>query len=438
MSMSKRLDADLAPDTAAVLRPGPRAPGRRRDEALLAEGLRADFPIFQHLVRGRELVYLDSAASAQKPQVVLDTLHRFYSEGYANIHRGVYLLSEEATRIYEGTRERVRRLLGARETREIVFLRGTTEGLNLLAQTLGRRQVGAGDEILLTHMEHHSNIVPWQMLCEQVGAKLAVAPVDDRGELDLDAWTRLLTPRTKLVAVAHVSNALGTVNPIKTMTALAHERGIPVVVDGAQAVPHLAVDVQDLDCDYYVFSGHKLYGPTGIGILYGKAALLEALPPYQGGGDMIRSVTFAKTTFAPPPHRFEAGTPDIAGAIGLGAAIYYVESIGFEAIVAHEQELLAYGTALLEAIPGLRLIGTAPAKVGVLSFVMEGVHPHDIGTILDGDSICVRAGHHCAQPLMERFGVPATTRASIGLYNTKADLDALAAGLHKIRELFPR
>ena len=436
--MSRRLDADFAPDPPGPARPEPRAPGRRRDEALLAEGLRADFPIFQHLVRGRELVYLDSAASAQKPQVVLDTLHRFYSEGYANIHRGVYLLSEEATRIYEGTREKVRRLLGARETREIIFLRGTTEGINLLAQTLGRQRVGAGDEILLTHMEHHSNIVPWQMLCEQVGGKLVVAPIDERGVLDLEAWTALLSPRTKLVAAVHVSNALGTVNPIKQMAALAHERGIPVVVDGAQAVPHLAVDVKDLDCDFYVFSGHKLYGPTGIGILYGKAALLEALPPYQGGGDMIRSVTFAKTIFAPPPYRFEAGTPDIAGAIGLGAAIYYVESIGFEAIVAHEQALLAHGTALLEAIPGLRLIGTAPGKVGVLSFVMEGVHPHDIGTILDGEGICVRAGHHCAQPVMERFGVPATTRASLGLYNTTTDLDALAAGLHKIRELFPR
>ncbi|MBM4117320.1 cysteine desulfurase [bacterium] len=405
---------------------------------MLAEGLRNDFPIFRHLVRGRPLVYLDSAASAQKPQVVLDTLHRFYSEGYSNIHRGVYLLSEEATRIYEGTREKVRRLLGARETREIVFLRGTTEGLNLLAWTLGRQRVGAGDEILLTHMEHHSNIVPWQLLCEQVGAKLVVAPIDDTGALDLAAWTALLSPRTKLVAAGHVSNALGTVNPIKTMVQRAHALGIPVVVDGAQAVPHLPIDVKDLDCDFYVFSGHKLYGPTGIGILYGKAELLEQLPPYQGGGDMIRSVSFARSTFAPPPHRFEAGTPDIAGAIGLGAAIYYVESIGFEAIVAHEQALLAYATECLAALPGLQLIGTAPEKVGVLSFVMDGVHPHDIGTLLDAEGICVRAGHHCAQPVMERFGVPATTRASFGLYNTQADVDALVAGLLKIRELFPQ
>lgn len=425
-------------DDAERLALGTRAPGRRRDEALLAEGLRSDFPIFRHLVRGRPLVYLDSAASAQKPQVVLDTLHRFYSEGYSNIHRGVYLLSEEATRIYEGTREKVRRLLGARETREIVFLRGTTEGLNLLAWTLGRQRVGAGDEILLTHMEHHSNIVPWQLLCEQVGAKLVVAPIDDTGALDLEAWTALLTPRTKLVAAVHVSNALGTVNPIKTMAARAHALGIPVVVDGAQAVPHLPIDVKDLDCDFYVFSGHKLYGPTGIGILYGKAELLEQLPPYQGGGDMIRSVSFARSTFAPPPYRFEAGTPDIAGAIGLGAAIYYVESIGFEAIVAHEQALLAYATERLAAVPGLRLVGTAPEKVGVLSFVMDGVHPHDIGTLLDAEGICVRAGHHCAQPVMERFGVPATTRASFGLYNTQADVDALLDGLRKIRELFPQ
>lgn len=411
-------------------------PAGARAGALLDGGLRADFPIFKHRVRGHDLVYLDSAASAQKPQVVLDTLHRFYAEGYANIHRGVYRLSEEATRIYEGAREKVRRFLGAAETREIVFVRGTTEGINLLAQTLGRQRVGACDEVLLTQLEHHSNIVPWQMLCESVGATLKVAPIDDAGGVDLDAYAALLGPKTKLVALGHVSNALGTINPVKRMVALAHEHGAPVVVDGAQAVPHLPVDVQDLDCDFYVFSGHKLYGPTGIGILYGKGELLESLPPYQGGGDMIRSVTFEKTTFAPPPGRFEAGTPDIAGAIGLGAAIYYLESIGFDAIQAHEQELLAYGTRLLAGIDGLRLIGTAPEKVGVFSFVIEGVHPHDIGTILDGEGICVRAGHHCAQPVMERYCVPATTRASLGLYNTTADLDALAAGLRRVKEIF--
>ena len=410
--------------------------GVLRAETLLAGGLRKDFPIFRQRVRGRELVYLDSAASAQKPQVMLDTLHRFYAEGYANIHRGVYQLSAEATHIYEGAREKVRRFIGAGETREIIFVRGTTEAINLLAHSFGRGRVGAGDEILVTEMEHHSNIVPWQLLCGETGARLVVAPMDDRGQLDLDAYAALLGPRTKLVSVVHVSNALGTVNPVKEMIRLAHERGLPVIVDGAQAIPHLPVDVRDLDADFYVFSGHKLYGPTGIGILYGKGDLLAAMPPYQGGGDMIRSVTFEKSTYAPPPGRFEAGTPDIAGAIGLGAAIYYVESIGFEAIMAHERELTAYGNAVLNEIPGLRMIGTAAEKTGVFSFVVEGVHPHDIGTILDGDGICIRAGHHCAQPVMAHFGVPATTRASLGIYNTTADLDALADGLRKCKEIF--
>jgi cysteine desulfurase / selenocysteine lyase len=407
-----------------------------RAETLLSGSLRADFPIFEQKVGGRDLVYLDSAASAQKPQVVLDTLHRFYAEGYANIHRGVYRLSGEATEIYEGTREKVRRFIGAAKTQEIVFVRGTTEGINLLAHSFGRPRVGEGDEVLITEMEHHSNIVPWQLLCEEQGARLVVAPMDDRGQLDIDAYQALLGPRTKLAALGHVSNALGTVNPIKEMIRLAHERDIPVVVDGAQAVPHLPVDVQDLDADFYVFSGHKLYGPTGIGILYGKSELLSDMPPYQGGGDMIRSVTFEKTSYAPPPGRFEAGTPDIAGAIGLGTAIYYIESIGFEAIMAHEQELKAYGDAVLGEIEGLRMIGTAEDKVGVFSFTIDGVHPHDLGTILDGDGICIRAGHHCAQPVMDHFCLPATARASLGLYNDRSDLDALAAGLRKCKELF--
>ncbi len=407
-----------------------------RGETLLAGSLRADFPIFEHKVKGRDLIYLDSAASAQKPQVVLDTLHRFYAEGYANIHRGVYRLSGEATQIYEGTREKVRRFIGAAETKEIVFVRGTTEGINLLAHSFGKPRVGEGDEVLVTEMEHHSNIVPWQLLCEEKGARLVVAPMDDRGQLDLDAYAALLGPRTKLAALGHVSNALGTVNPIKEMIRLAHERDIPVVVDGAQALPHLPVDVRDLDADFYVFSGHKLYGPTGIGIVYGKSELLADMPPYQGGGDMIRSVTFEKTSYAPPPGRFEAGTPDIAGAIGLGAAIYYLESIGFEAVMAHERELTAYGEGVLGEIEGLKMIGTAADKVGVFSFTIDGVHPHDLGTILDGDGICIRAGHHCAQPVMDHFGLPATARASLGLYNDKSDLDALAVGLRKCKELF--
>ncbi len=410
-----------------------------RAEHLLAKGsLRDDFPIFQPDESGRRLIYLDSAASAQKPQVVVDSLQRFYTGGYANIHRGVYRLSEEATQLYEATREKVRRFLGARDVREIVFVRGTTEGLNLLAGSFGRDRVGEGDEIIVSRMEHHSNIVPWQLLAERVGAKLRVVPINDAGELDMPAYAELLGPRTKLVSVAHVSNALGTINPVKEIIALAHARGVPVILDGAQAVPHLPVDVQELDCDFYVFSGHKLYGPTGIGILYGKAELLEEMSPWQGGGDMIRSVSFEGSSWADIPQKFEAGTPDIAGAVGLGTAIYYVSSVGFEAIATHDRELLDHGTALLDRIPGLRIIGRARDKVAVLSFVLDGVHPHDIGTVLDSEGIAVRAGHHCAQPVMEHFGVPATTRASLGLYNSKEDLDALASGLVKIREMFGR
>jgi cysteine desulfurase / selenocysteine lyase len=401
---------------------------------------RADFPIFfeEGQVGGRDndLVYLDSGASAQKPQVVLDAVADFYAAAYANIHRGVYHLSEEATRRYESGRETVRRFLNARKAEEIIFVRGTTEAINLLAATFGRQRLGEGDEVLITHMEHHSNIVPWQMLCESTGAVLKVAPIDDDGALDMNAFAGFLGPRTKLVSVAHVSNALGTINPAKEIVRLAHERDIPVILDGAQAIPHLPVDVQDLDCDFYVFSGHKIYGPTGIGVLYGKAELLADMPPYQGGGDMIESVTFEKTTYAPVPARFEAGTPNIAGVVGLAAALDYVTAIGFEAIQEHGRDLLEYGTSLLGAIPGLRFIGTAPQKGPLFSFVIEGIHPHDVGTFLADAKVAVRAGHHCAQPVMERFAVPATTRASLGIYNTRADLDALADAILQLRKFF--
>jgi cysteine desulfurase/selenocysteine lyase len=398
--------------------------------------LRGDFPIFQTAGQDNGLVFLDSGASSQKPQVVIDAVSNFYSSSYANIHRGVYRLSEQATARYEEARGKVRAFINASRDREIIFVRGTTEGINLLASTLGRQRVGQGDEILITHLEHHSNIVPWQMLCDQTGAKLVVAPLNDRGEIPLDSFAEHISPRTRLVSLAHVSNALGTINPVKQMVALAHEHDIPVIVDGAQAVAHLPVDVQDLDCDFYVFSGHKLYGPTGIGVVYGKEALLEELPPYQGGGDMIESVTFAKTTYAPLPARLEAGTPNIAGAIGLGAAIDYVSGIGFPAITRHSEDLLTYGTQVLAGIPGLRLIGTAERKVAILSFVLDQVHPHDVGTFLAQDNVAIRAGHHCAQPVMDFFGVPATTRASLGLYNTRHDIDALAMSLHNILEFF--
>ncbi len=399
-------------------------------------GLREDFPIFQTEGRDNGLVYLDSGASAQKPQVVIDAVSDFYGTAYANIHRGVYYLSEEATRRYEGARETVRGFLNARHRKEIIFVRGTTEAINLLAATIGRQRLGEGDEILITHLEHHSNIVPWQLLCRSTGAVLKVVPITDEGEVDMDAFSWLLGPRTKLVSVAHVSNALGTINPVKKIVTMAHEIGVPVILDGAQAVPHLPVDVQDLDCDFYVFSGHKIYAPTGIGILYGKAGLLENMPPYEGGGDMIESVTFEKTTYAPLPARFEAGTPNIAGAIGLGAAIQYVQGVGFEAIEAHSKELQAYGNDLLGGIPGLRQIGTAKNKATLFSFVLDGIHPHDVGTFLGAEKVAVRTGHHCAQPVMDRFQVPATTRASLGIYNTTADLDALGEAIGKLRKFF--
>jgi cysteine desulfurase/selenocysteine lyase len=400
------------------------------------ERVRKDFPILHQEVHGKPLVYLDSAATSQKPQVVLDALASYYTTVNANVHRGVHLLSEQATADYEGARARIQRFLGAARPEEIVFVRGTTEGINLVSQSYGRRAVGPGDEIIISALEHHSNIVPWQMLCEERGAVLRVIPIDDHGQVELDVYERLLGERTRLVAIPHVSNALGTIVPVKRMIAMAHALGVPVLVDGAQAVPHLAVDVLDLDCDFYVFSGHKVYGPTGIGVLYGKTERLEQMPPWQGGGDMIKVVTFEKTTYNDLPYKFEAGTPHIAGAIGLGAALDYVDSLGRDQIAAHEHELLVYGTRALSAVPGLRLIGTAPDKAGVLSFVMEGAHAHDVGTILDREGIAVRTGHHCAMPVMDRFGVPATTRASLALYNTQAELDALAQGLLQVREIF--
>ena len=399
------------------------------------ERVRRDFPILQQKVRGRPLVFLDSAASAQKPRQVIDAMSEFYRQDYANIHRGVYELSQRATEAFETARDKVGAFLNA-ESREIVFVRGATEAINLVARAYGARNVRAGDEILITGMEHHSNIVPWQMLCEEKGAVLEVAPIDDRGELRMDEFEKRLSSRTRLVAVTHVSNALGSVNPVREIAALAHARGVPVLVDGAQAVSHMRVDVRDIDCDFYAISGHKLFGPSGIGVLYGKAELLEEMPPYQGGGEMILSVTFEKTTFKEIPHKFEAGTPDITGAVGLGAAIDYVNGVGLDEIAAHERDLLAYGTALLEEIPGLRIIGTASEKASVLSFVLEGIHPHDVGTILDQEGIAVRTGHHCAQPVMDRFGIPATTRASLALYNTRSDLDALVKGIRKVQEIF--
>ena len=400
------------------------------------ERIRKDFPALGLQVHGKPLVYLDSAATSQKPQVVIDTLRLYYETTNANVHRGVHYLSEKATDAYEGARARVQRFLNAAEAREIVFVRGATEGINLVASSYGRKWIGTGDEVIVSGMEHHSNIVPWQMLCEERGAVLRVVPLDDNGDLVLEAYERLLGPRTRLVAMAHVSNALGTVNPVKRIIALAHARGVPVLIDGAQAAPHLPVDVRDLDCEFYVFSGHKTLGPTGIGVLYGKAEWLERLPPYQGGGDMIRSVSFEKTEYNVVPYRFEAGTPHIAGAVGLGAALDYLDEVGLGRIAAYEHELLAHGTAVVTAIPGVRLVGTAREKASVLGFVLDGVHAHDVGTILDQEGIAVRAGHHCAMPVMERFGVAATTRASLAFYNTREELDALGAALGRVREIF--
>jgi cysteine desulfurase / selenocysteine lyase len=398
--------------------------------------IRADFPILRRRVNGKPLVYLDNAATTQKPQAVIDRIARYYRDENANIHRGVHVLSVEATHAYDAARERVRQFLSAAAAREILFVRGTTEGINLVAATFGRANVRAGDEIVISEMEHHSNIVPWQILCEEKGARLRIIPITDAGELRLDEYERLLGPRTRMVAVTHVSNALGTINPIAAIVRLAHGKGIPVLIDGAQAVAHMRVDVQALGCDFYVFSGHKVFGPTGIGVLYGRGPLLDAMPPYQGGGDMIRSVTFERTLYSEAPQKFEAGTPNIAGAIGLAAAIEYLAVIDVDRVEAYEQELLAYGTAALSQIPGIRLTGTAPSKAGILSFVIDDLHPHDIGTILDRDGIAIRAGHHCCQPLMARLGVPATVRASLAFYNTREEIDALAAALRTARAVF--
>jgi len=397
--------------------------------------VRKDFPILHQMVHGKPLVYLDNAATTQKPLAVIEAIENYYRRDNSNIHRGVHTLSERATEAYESVRVAAQRFLNAADQREIIFVRGTTEAINLVAQTYGRKNVGSGDEVLITAMEHHSNIVPWQLLCEEKGAKLRVAPINDRGELLLDEFEKLLGPNTKIVAVGHLSNALGTINPVREIVRMAHARNVPVLIDGAQAAPRMQVDVQDLDCDFYALSSHKIYGPTGIGILYGKTKLLEVMPPYQGGGDMIASVTFEKTVYNRLPYKFEAGTPNIADTIGLGAAFEYLNGLGMEQIERHEAEVLEYATKSVEAIPGVRVVGTAREKAGVLSFVMEDIHPHDIGTILDSEGIAVRTGHHCAQPVMQRFGIPATARASFGLYNTREEVDALVKGIRKVQEV---
>jgi cysteine desulfurase/selenocysteine lyase len=398
--------------------------------------VRRDFPILAREVNGRPLVYLDGAASSQRPLPVMQAIERYETHSHANVHRGVHTLSQEATDAYEGARDRVRRFLNARSTREIIFVRGTTEAINLVAQSYARPQFGKGDEILITALEHHANIVPWQLVGEQVGCTLKVAPINRRGELEYEEFERLLSPRTKLVAVAHVSNALGTILPVKRIVEAAHARAIPVLIDGAQAVPHSTVDVRALGCDFYAFSSHKLYGPTGIGVLYAREELLAKMPPWQGGGDMIRTVTFEKSTWNELPFKFEAGTPNMAGAVGLAAAIDYVEGLGLEAIAAHEHRLLAKATAEVSKIPGVELVGTAAHKAAVLSFTMAGIHPHDIGTILDTQGIAVRTGHHCAMPVMDFFGIPATARASFGVYNTPEEVDRLVAALHETRKVF--
>jgi cysteine desulfurase/selenocysteine lyase len=415
---------------------GPEARPVATAPAFNVERVRRDFPILRQQVYGKPLVYLDNAATTQKPQIVIDAIAGYYSGYNANVHRGVHRLSELATEAYEGAREKVRGFFNAASTREIIFTRNATEGVNLVAATFGRMRVGAGDQVLISAMEHHSNIVPWQLLCEQAGARLAVTPIDDRGELRLDELDRLLDGPVKLLAITHMSNALGTVTPIAEIVAMAHRHGVPVLVDGAQAAYHMAVDVQALDCDFYVATGHKLYGPTGIGVLYGKEALLRSMPPFMGGGDMIESVTFERSTWNGLPYKFEAGTPHIEGAIVLGVALDYITAIGFEAIGAYERSLLDYGTEALSSIPGVRLIGRASERASILSFVMEGVHPHDIGTIIDREGVAIRTGHHCAQPVMERFSIPATARASLAMYNTREEIDALVRALARVREVF--
>ncbi|MEE9269725.1 MAG: cysteine desulfurase [Candidatus Krumholzibacteria bacterium] len=404
--------------------------------ALDVQRIRKDFPALRQKIYGKPLVYLDNAATTQKPQAVIDALDHYYSTDNSNVHRGVHALSVRATEAFENTREQVRRFINAADTKEIIFLRGTTEGINLVAQSYGRPELKAGDEVLVSEMEHHSNIVPWQLLCEETGAKLTVIPFHDNGELDLEEYGRLLGPRTRMVAVVHVSNSLGTINPVRKIIEMAHAKNIPVLLDGAQAAPHLEVDVQDLNCDFFVFSSHKMYGPMGVGVVYAKRELLEAMPPYQGGGDMISSVTFEKTVFKPLPHKFEAGTPNVAGVVGLGAAIDYLQDIGYPAIIAHNRDLVDYATEALSEIKGLRIIGTAREKAGVVSFVLDGIHPHDVGTVLDREGVAIRTGHHCTQPIMQHYNVPATSRASFGIYNTRQEVDVLVASIHKAKEVF--
>jgi cysteine desulfurase/selenocysteine lyase len=398
--------------------------------------VRAEFPILQQTINGRPLVYLDSAASSQRPRAVLRAVEHYETHLHANVHRGVHTLSQWATDAYERSRETVRRFINAASTREIIFVRGTTEAINLVANSWGRGHLTAGDEILITHLEHHANIVPWQMVCAATGARLRAAPLTAAGEVDLDAFRKLLSPRTRLVAIAHISNALGTVLPVREMVRLAHAQGVPVLVDGAQAIPHAEVDVRALDCDFYAFSGHKVYGPTGIGVLYGRESLLDAMPPWQGGGEMILSVSIESSTYNELPAKFEAGTPNISGAVGLGAALEFVESLGRPAIAAHEHGLLRLASAGLAALPGVRLVGTAPGKAAVVSFTMDGIHPHDIGTILDSEGIAIRTGHHCAMPVMEYFGLPATARASFGCYSNAQDVERLVQGVRTVREMF--
>jgi cysteine desulfurase / selenocysteine lyase len=412
------------------------APEMTQENTFDVASIRAQFPILSRTVNGKPLVYFDSAATSQKPQVVIDAVQRYYAEQNSNIHRGVHYLSQLATREYEAARVKLQKFINAAESHEIIYTSGTTQGINLVAQSYGRKFVKEGDEIIISTLEHHSNIVPWQMLCEQTGAKLRVIPVNDAGELLMDDYAAMLNPRVKIVAVVHVSNALGTINPIERIIELAHAQDIPVLIDGAQATPHMKVDVRALDCDFYAFSGHKLCGPTGIGVLYGKTEWLNQMPPFMGGGDMIASVTFEKTTYNTLPHKFEAGTPNIEGGIGFGVAIDYLESIGLDRIAAYEQELLDYATELIGALPGVKIIGQANNKASVLSFTLEDVHPHDIGTILDQEGIAVRAGHHCAQPVMQRMKVPATARASFAFYNTKEEIDALAKGIQQVIEVF--
>ena len=403
--------------------------------ALDVEAIRRDFPVLERVIHGRPLSYLDNAASSQRPRAVIDAMSRYYETSHANVHRGVHTLSQQATDLFEGAREKVRRFINARSTREVIFVRGTTEAVNLVAQSFGRSRFGAGDEILISWLEHHANIVPWQMLCQQTGAMLKVAPITQSGEVDFDAFAALLSPRTRLVALAHVSNALGTIVPVQRFIRAARERGIPVLLDGAQAVPHMKVDVQALDCDFYAFSGHKMCGPAGVGVLYGREALLREMPPWQGGGDMILAVTFEKTIFNELPYKFEAGTPAIADVIGLGAAVDYLEELGMDRIAAVENGLLVYANERLAEIPGLHFVGTAPDKAAVVSFTLERVHPHDLGTILDNEGVAIRTGHHCAMPVMDFYGVPATARASFAFYNTRAEIDRLVDALHVAREM---